>query len=145
MGVNSLPKTVTRQRRGCDLNPGPTAPESSTLFTRLVGYCKRVYVCACVIDLLDLLAIVGLVYIQVADGMRYIESEQYVHCDLAARNILVAADQRSVKISHFGLARIIEEEFCTMNVGAYDQRCTKARFSKPLKKITHSHGSARVL
>ena len=25
MGVNSLPKTVTRQRRGCDLNPGPTA------------------------------------------------------------------------------------------------------------------------
>jgi len=30
MGVNSLPKTVTRQRRSCDLNPGPTAPESST-------------------------------------------------------------------------------------------------------------------
>ena len=22
MGVNSLPKTVTRQRRDCDLNPG---------------------------------------------------------------------------------------------------------------------------
>jgi len=37
MGVNSLPKTVTRQRRGCgcDLNPGRTAPESSTLTTRL--------------------------------------------------------------------------------------------------------------
>jgi len=35
MGVNSLPKTVTRQRRGCDLNPGPSAPESSTLTTRL--------------------------------------------------------------------------------------------------------------
>jgi len=31
MGVNSLPNTVTRQRRGCDLNPGPSAPESSTL------------------------------------------------------------------------------------------------------------------
>jgi len=31
MGVNSLPKTVTRQRRGCDLNPGPSAPESSML------------------------------------------------------------------------------------------------------------------
>ena len=31
MDVNSLPKTVTRQRRGCDLNPGPSAPESSTL------------------------------------------------------------------------------------------------------------------
>ena len=34
MGVNSLPKTVTWQRRGCDLNPG-AAPESSTLTTRL--------------------------------------------------------------------------------------------------------------
>jgi len=31
MGVNSLPKNVTRQRRDCDLNPGPSAPESSTL------------------------------------------------------------------------------------------------------------------
>jgi len=38
MGVNSLPKTVTRQRRGCDLNPGPSAPESSTLATRLPGH-----------------------------------------------------------------------------------------------------------
>jgi len=35
MGVNSLPKTVTRHRRGCDLNPGPSAPESSTLTARL--------------------------------------------------------------------------------------------------------------
>ena len=35
--MNSLPKTVTRQRRDCDLIPGPSAPESSidvkTLFT----------------------------------------------------------------------------------------------------------------
>ena len=38
MGVNSLPKTVTRQRRGCDLNLGPTAPESSTLTTRLPSH-----------------------------------------------------------------------------------------------------------
>ena len=37
MGVNSLPKTVTRQRRDCDLNPGPSAPESSTLTTRLIS------------------------------------------------------------------------------------------------------------
>ena len=35
MGVNSLPKTVARQRR--DLNPGPTEPESSTLTTRLLS------------------------------------------------------------------------------------------------------------
>jgi len=35
MGVNSLPKTLTRQRRDCDLNPGPSAPEFSTQTTRL--------------------------------------------------------------------------------------------------------------
>ena len=38
MGVNSLPKTVTRQCRGCDLNPGPSAPESITLTTRLSSH-----------------------------------------------------------------------------------------------------------
>ena len=38
MGVNSLPKTVTRQRRGCDSNPGPSAPESST---RLPSHLKN--------------------------------------------------------------------------------------------------------
>jgi len=36
--VNSLPKTVTRQHRDCDLNPGPSAPESSTLTTRLPSH-----------------------------------------------------------------------------------------------------------
>ena len=38
MGVNSLPKTVIRQRRGCDLDPGPSAPDASTLTTRLPSH-----------------------------------------------------------------------------------------------------------
>jgi len=38
MGVNSFPKTVSRQRRGCDLKPGPSASESSTLTTRLLSH-----------------------------------------------------------------------------------------------------------
>jgi len=38
MDVNSLPKTVTRQRRDCDLNPGPSATESSTLIARLPSH-----------------------------------------------------------------------------------------------------------
>ena len=38
MVVNSLPKTVTQQRRVCDLNRGPSAPESSTLTTRLPSH-----------------------------------------------------------------------------------------------------------
>ena len=36
--MNSLPKTVNRQRRDCDLNQGPSAPESSTLTTRLPSH-----------------------------------------------------------------------------------------------------------
>ena len=43
MGVNRLPKTVTRQRRDCDLNPGPSAPESSTITTRLPSHPKSKY------------------------------------------------------------------------------------------------------
>jgi len=38
MGVNSLPNTVTRQRYCCDLNPGPSAPESSMLTTWLLSH-----------------------------------------------------------------------------------------------------------
>ena len=38
MGVNSLRKTVTRQCRDCDLNLGPSAPESSMLTTRLASH-----------------------------------------------------------------------------------------------------------
>ena len=38
MGVNSLVKTVTGQRRDYDLNPGPYAPESSMLTTRLSSH-----------------------------------------------------------------------------------------------------------
>ena len=46
MGVSSLPKTVTRQRRHCDLNPGPSAPEPSTLATRLPSH--PVTACVCI-------------------------------------------------------------------------------------------------
>ena len=55
--MNSLPKTVTRQRRDCNLNPGPSAPESSMLTTRLpshpllcvkIAFCVVHVMCACV-------------------------------------------------------------------------------------------------
>jgi len=39
MGVNTV-KTVTRQHRGCDMNQGPTVPESSTLTTQLPIHAK---------------------------------------------------------------------------------------------------------
>jgi len=43
MGVNSLPKTVIPQRCDCDLNPSPSATESSTLTTRLPSHPTREY------------------------------------------------------------------------------------------------------
>ena len=51
--MNSLPKTVTRQRRGCDLNPGPSAPESSTLTTRQPCHRRKLNSAVHVVTYLD--------------------------------------------------------------------------------------------
>ncbi|ODM88517.1 Tyrosine-protein kinase Fer [Orchesella cincta] len=41
---------------------------------------------------------------EIASGMEFLESKKIVHSDLAARNVLLAAD-RTVKITDFGLSR----------------------------------------
>jgi len=51
MGVNRLPKTVTWQRRHCNVNPGPSAPESSTLTTWLLSHTLNQYTTTFVIGL----------------------------------------------------------------------------------------------
>eukprot|EP00069_Balaena_mysticetus_P022649 bmy_14484T0 len=45
---------------------------------------------------------------QVAEGMCYLESQNYIHGDLAARNILVG-ENNICKIRDFGLARLIKK------------------------------------
>jgi len=44
MDVNSLPKTVTRQHRSCDLNPSPSALESSMPITWLPSHPYMIWV-----------------------------------------------------------------------------------------------------
>ncbi|XP_065672947.1 proto-oncogene tyrosine-protein kinase receptor Ret isoform X6 [Hydra vulgaris] len=46
--------------------------------------------------------------LQISSGMEYLSSIKLVHCDLAARNILVGAT-KNVKISGFGLTRKSDE------------------------------------
>jgi len=43
MGMNSLPKTVIRECHGCNLNTGPSAPESSLLTIRLLSHPTEMY------------------------------------------------------------------------------------------------------
>ncbi|KAL0969240.1 hypothetical protein UPYG_G00224370 [Umbra pygmaea] len=54
---------------------------------------------------------------QVADGMAYIESKNYIHRDLRAANILVN-EELICKIADFGLARLIEDNEYTAREGA---------------------------
>uniref|UniRef100_A0A914BXU4 non-specific protein-tyrosine kinase n=1 Tax=Acrobeloides nanus TaxID=290746 RepID=A0A914BXU4_9BILA len=48
--------------------------------------------------------------IQIAEGMRYLETQGYVHRDLAARNVLLTKDEQTAKIADFGLTRHLEPD-----------------------------------
>jgi serine/threonine protein kinase len=45
---------------------------------------------------------------QTCNGMKYLESIGFAHCDLAARNVLVAADN-NCKVADFGLTRRLRQ------------------------------------
>ncbi|XP_075240211.1 receptor tyrosine-protein kinase erbB-4-like isoform X2 [Convolutriloba macropyga] len=55
---------------------------------------------------------------QIAEGMEYLQSKNVVHRDLAARNVLVET-VRQVKISDFGLAKILKNGQATVEGGKF--------------------------
>lgn len=69
---------------------------------------------SCLLDYLKnanrrLLDLPKLIYIaaQIADEMAYLEAHNYLHCDLAAKNILIG-EKNMVKIANFGPNRLIK-------------------------------------
>jgi serine/threonine protein kinase len=45
--------------------------------------------------------------LQIADGMNYLMEQRIVHRDLAARNCMLSSDYQVVKITDFGLSRVL--------------------------------------
>ncbi|XP_078254660.1 tyrosine-protein kinase SRK2-like [Rhinoraja longicauda] len=66
----------------------------------LLNYLRESNGCFTIVQLIDMAA-------QIAAGMSYLESNCYVHLDLAARNILVG-DNIVCKISDFGLSKLLK-------------------------------------
>ena len=49
--------------------------------------------------------------VQISDALEYVESRKVVHRDIAARNVLVAGDGATAKLSDFGMSRFLTADY----------------------------------
>ena len=56
---------------------------------------------------------------QIATAMAHLHALGYIHRDLKSENVLLTADQDTLKVADFGLARLIEGDDKTAETGSY--------------------------
>jgi len=55
--------------------------------------------------------------LQVSDALMYVEKLNAVHRDIAARNVLVAADRLTVKLADFGMSTFLTSDYYRLRDG----------------------------
>jgi len=133
MGVSSLPKTVTRHRRDCDLNPGPSEPESSTLITRLPSHPLQYVIGECTVRNVSWFCWQEAVLPQTDRATRCV-SRNLVNCATVRTGCTTNAEQIVV---------IMEME----NYGRPTcyKLCTSSKFASILVAVIHKLHRRRVL
>ncbi|XP_052278399.1 tyrosine-protein kinase JAK2-like isoform X2 [Dreissena polymorpha] len=74
--------------------------------------------------------------VDIAFGMEYLESKKIMHCDLAARNVLLNSELRA-KVCDFGLSRMLEKDYYRL----HDDKTIPLYWSAPewntTKNVSH--------
>ena len=110
-----IPPTWLGRQRNANLRPGPRPAHIFSSFLTL-GQSSSAFGWDPPWAGPNLRVRVSLFWVEIAEGMAFIERRNYIHRDLRAANILVSASL-VCKIADFGLARVIEDNEYTAREG----------------------------